>query len=250
MASPPPASSHPLATAADAARQGYVAYFDSLPPATLASVASGLDDDGRSLVHSAALGGDAALLKRLLAVCPPEHAALADEAGWTPLICASSAGKRDTVAVLLEAGASANAKTRAGRTPLHYAASKNRPEVITLLLAAGADPAAADELGDTPLHRAAGAGGVAATRALLAAGVAPAPRNKTRDTPLHAACAAGAGGPAALLVAAAGDDARKALESVNAAGEMPLELAGESLARTLVAVAQGEVDVEEEVGLC
>lgn len=248
MPSPPPTSSHPLATAADAARRGDVAHFDALPPATLASFAGGTDGDGRSILHSAALGGDAALLKRLLAVCPPSHVALADEAGWTPLICASSAGKRDAVAVLLEAGASANAETRAGRTSLHYAGSKNRPEIVALLLAAGADAAAADEIGDTPLHRAAGAGGVAATRALLTAGVAPAPRNKTRDTPLHAACAAGAGGPAALLVAAAGDDARKALESVNAAGETPLELAGEALAHTLVAVAQGEVDVEDVVG--
>lgn len=247
---PLPVSSAPLAAAAAAARAGDASHFDALAPSALAALADGVDDDGRSLLHSAALGCDPALLARLLSACPSSHVSLGDDEGWTPLHCAASAGRGAAVDALLAAGAPVDARTRGGgRTPLHYAASKGHADVVTALLAAGADPTLRDALGATPLHRAAGGNAPAVVRALLADGrVKVGARDGTGNTPLHAAAAAGAGAPAALLVAAVGDGARDALETTNREGSSPLELAGEALARRLVGVAQGEVDVEEVAG--
>jgi len=47
-----------------------------------------------------------------------------DEAGWTPLIIASSAGHEMIVRMLIEAGAGVNRTTKEGRSALLYAASK------------------------------------------------------------------------------------------------------------------------------
>ena len=44
---------------------------------------------------------------------------------------ATSAGHADAVRILLEAGASVNAKNENGQTSLHYAASRNRTSVRT-----------------------------------------------------------------------------------------------------------------------
>lgn len=67
----------------------------------------------------------------------------------TPLYNAVIAGREDTVRLLLQRGADANAGADLGRTPLHVAQSAS---IARLLLDAGADPAARDdEHGTTPL---------------------------------------------------------------------------------------------------
>ena len=67
------------------------------------------------------------------------------------LIRASSAGRNDTVAMLLENGANANAKDNEGRTALTRATIGGNSETVKLLLENGADPNKNGDDGWTPL---------------------------------------------------------------------------------------------------
>jgi ankyrin repeat protein len=152
---------------------------------------AGVDGDGRTALHWAALGGHAPVVEYLLAL-PAVAAAgcvnAADPEGWTPLASATAAGHVTVVRALLGAGASPGARTSGGQAPLHY--HKGRVEVIDALLpavvAAGGPGAvdARDKAGQTALHRAAGPGHVAAARALLAAGASVNARDAFGRTPL------------------------------------------------------------------
>jgi ankyrin repeat protein len=57
---------------------------------------------------------------------------------WTPLHCAADAGNRDSAALLLDNGASVNARDSAGCTPLYVALLEGHEEAADLLLARGA----------------------------------------------------------------------------------------------------------------
>ena len=119
-----------------------------------------VDDDGRCPAHYAALSPKGAeLLRALLAAGGGRGAAavlsVRDEAGWTPLHCAASAGRAENVSVILavlvsggaggcgdgDAGALLLAATENGCTPVHYAASKGREEAMRALLSVGGDMA-------------------------------------------------------------------------------------------------------------
>jgi len=63
-----------------------------------------------------------------------------------PVHAASAAHDRETMRLLLEAGADPNARQQGGFVPLHEAAHSDDVEMARLLLAHGADPAlAADD---------------------------------------------------------------------------------------------------------
>jgi ankyrin repeat protein len=133
-------------------------------------------------------------------------------AGDTPLHLAAAALRRETIELLLEAGADPNAENRRGATPLHYACdprptsrdtwdSAAQAAVIDCLAAHGADVNHGDRGGATPLHRAVRARSAAAVRQLLALGARTDCRLRTRgSSPLHlAAQSTGAGGTAGAL---------------------------------------------------
>jgi ankyrin repeat protein len=66
--------------------------------------------------------------------------------GVRPVNAAAAAHDRETMRLLLEAGADPNARQQGGFTPLHEAAHTDDVEMAKLLLAHGADPAlAADD---------------------------------------------------------------------------------------------------------
>ena len=62
----------------------------------------------------------------------------------------STSDNPDLITILLDAGASLEARDRFDRTPLHCAVVSENPAVITVLLDAGADPKAESDEGKLP----------------------------------------------------------------------------------------------------
>jgi len=111
----------------------------------------GVDRIGRTPLHYAALDGDAARVRQLLASGLIADAA--DDNGWTPLHFAAQSNAADATAILLDAGASVDAQEANGNTPLSTAVfnSRGHGEVIKLLRAHGANPHAKNDHGVSPL---------------------------------------------------------------------------------------------------
>ncbi|KAL9191101.1 hypothetical protein ACHAXT_000807 [Thalassiosira profunda] len=64
----------------------------------------------------------------------------AQPSGWTPLHDAAYSNAGDTVARLIMAGATVDARSHSGATPLCFAAQEDAPNATRMLLQAGADP--------------------------------------------------------------------------------------------------------------
>lgn len=77
-----------------------------------------------------------------------------DDDGRTPLFSAVLGGSIGLVGLLLEAKADINARDSQGFSALHYAAQEDLPEMARLLIAKGADVNAVDEDGASVLWRA------------------------------------------------------------------------------------------------
>jgi ankyrin repeat protein len=74
-----------------------------------------------------------------------------DWLGWTPVMHASYYGRIDLVKLLMKKGADVNATSNTGWTPLMYAAYKGRVEIGKLLIENGADPNAKTRKDETAL---------------------------------------------------------------------------------------------------
>lgn len=120
---------------------------------------------GSTVLHAAALAGNAKAVKALLAAGASVNAR--NELGDMPIHFAARmrAGNGEAVQVLLAAGANARAQSKDGVTPLHQAALTANVEAVRLLIAAGAnvraevgkvtapgDPILGPRGGETPLH--------------------------------------------------------------------------------------------------
>merc|ERR1719476_581337 len=101
------------------------------------------DQGQRQPIHWACSGGQDMVLYYLV---NSHNASIheADDAGWTPLIIAASAGRDQIVENLLRQYADVNHVTSTGHTALLYAASKNRMNKAKVNVQ--------DKQGNTPLH--------------------------------------------------------------------------------------------------
>jgi N-acyl-D-amino-acid deacylase len=207
----------------------------------------GRDRDGNTPLMLAALHGDAALVKLLLARRADPRAAndegttallwsiddrdkleallaagadprAAAKSGFTPLIAAANYhANASAVKLLLDHGADAKQTSPAGTTALLLAAGSD-PDAVKLLLEHGADARSRNAAGATPLHVAAARGDAKSATLLLDAGADPNVRDVALGrTPLHWAAQAGSAEVVALLLARGADpNVRETLNGMTA----------------------------------
>jgi len=125
-------------------------------PAETADSGNASESRGSSALHVAALRGDVAQIRLLLARGADVDSR--DAARRTPLHVAALAGNAEAIQELLRHGAAVNALATRGRTPLYLAAAAGRSAVVELLLQFGADPQIRANDGVRPLDAAKSAG--------------------------------------------------------------------------------------------
>jgi ankyrin repeat protein len=108
-----------------------------------------------------------------------------DEDLRTPLFSAVLGGSVALLGLLLESRADVNARDNRGATALHFAAEEVLPEAATLLIGRGADVNTQDDEGNTPLGRAvfSARGRYDVVRLLLKAGARDDIPNRSGETP-------------------------------------------------------------------
>ena len=120
--------------------------------------------------------------------------------GQTPLHIATRSGQEQTVQLLIEKGASVNAKDNGGWTPLYRAVESGNRNMVELLISNGAYVNATGgvekgslpgtqprESGFTALHKAAAVGHMEICQLLIAKGAKLNSKDSTLGTPLHSA---------------------------------------------------------------
>jgi uncharacterized protein len=120
---------------------------------------------GRSDVADAAMNGNTAAVRTLLAQKADVNAPQAD--GATALHWAAYRGDKELADMLIRAGANAKAANREGATPLWLASVNGDAPMLAALIAGGADPNERLPLGRTPLMLASRTGNVEAMKVLL-----------------------------------------------------------------------------------
>lgn len=118
-----------------------------------------------------------------------------DEDGRTALFSAVLGGSVGLCGLLLESGADVNARDHHGFSALHFAAQEDLPEMTRLLVAKGADVNAQDEDGTSVLWRAvfSARGRTDVVQVLLAGGAKPDLANKAGESPRELAVRLGSG---------------------------------------------------------
>jgi ankyrin repeat protein len=108
-----------------------------------------------------------------------------DEDGRTPIFSAVLGGSLALLGLLLESKGDADARDAHGWTALHIAAEEVLPEMASLLLARGATVDVQDNEGNTPLARAvfSGRGNYDVVRLLRRAGAKDDRANRAGETP-------------------------------------------------------------------
>lgn len=153
---------------------------------------------GRTALHEAAEEGDGPIVQMLLRAGAAVEAR--DQYSQTPLYFAAKADKPDALKALLAAGADPDAKLKHGQTILHEATEWDRPENARILVVeGGATVDAKDSEGRTPLHLAAAYGRVKMVPLLLDLGADPNAKNRRGQTPRQMALETKSADTAAML---------------------------------------------------
>jgi truncated hemoglobin YjbI len=138
---------------------------------------------GQTLLHEAAMAGDAELAEALIRAGADPDAK--EPEGHTPLYRASTG---EVARVLLACGATADAVSGPTRgTPLHQAARRGSCSVTAALLDHGANIEARDAKGETPLRRAVNCKHAEVVRELVRRGADPHAADNRGVTPADAA---------------------------------------------------------------
>nr|KAG5693975.1 hypothetical protein BaRGS_002273 [Batillaria attramentaria] len=137
--------------------------------------------DRDSLLHEACQSGDVQVVLQLLT----------DGVDWTRLHLVSYLGQPGAAQVLINSGASIDARSTNDVTPLHLASRYGQLETARVLLESGADPDARKRLGPTPLHAAAFAGHSDLVDLLITFKAKVDVQDRSGWTPLHYACQEG-----------------------------------------------------------
>ena len=138
-----------------------------------------------SSLHDTLVAGDLDGVRSALAKgADPEGR---DALGYTALMRAAEDALPEGVHMLLEAGASVNARDHSKATAMHLGAEggmEEHRELVRALIGRGADLEAADQFGWTPLHAAASRGHAEMVSLLLDAGASAAASDEDGKTPL------------------------------------------------------------------
>lgn len=174
------------------------------------------NDDGRTVLISAAARGDLEMVNLLLARGADPN--VNDKRGYTALSHAVEAMYEDVADVLLNRpDLDPNSRGLNNRPVLLAYVWRDDKQRVEKLLAQGADVNARDGDGDTALHGAARGGNVEITRLLLDKGANPNARNSQGGTPLMWAAVYGHEDAAELLLSRDADVSLRDNEGITAA---------------------------------
>jgi 26S proteasome non-ATPase regulatory subunit 10 len=192
-----------------------------------------LDDDNRTPLHWASVGGHADVVDYLLSL-PDGTKKLnsKDDTGMTPFLSAVAAGKLAVVKLLLAKGADSQAQTARGQTALHL--HKARPELLEVLLPLYTPGFVngKDLNGSTPLHRCVCGEDDRHRRCvqlLLDAGASLGVQDSAGNTPLHLACEEGYTEMVNLL-----GPNRGLFKVTNSEGKNPVDVASKPMQKALL----------------
>jgi len=192
------------------------------------------DNQGRSILHYAAYGGELLKAKQLFSLGFPVDTT--DNNLNTSLHVASENGQFQFAAFLIQQGANINRQNMEGKSALHLSVERGHSQVINLLLNGGANPNIQDLQGATPLHYSAANGTVDISKLLLQYGAFVNSKDFSKETPLFYAIRESNISSVDLLVNKYNAD----LSITNEDLETPLSFAKEMLEYDIILILQGK----------